>query len=197
MAWGGTHPLSRTVQWDPPPWCCWVGDPRGAAMCPSVRLSEQNSPGCAKAGGREAADLPPSINFHARIIIGKLEIWLLDSRFVSPNEGERAESGRQLLDPAPSSSSSSSSHPAAPGPQPSSPGRPASRGREGRRNLLPPPAPLLLLAYRQNIFYFFFFSLLFCGPFRDAVFKQLPLRAGGVKKKKYRRSSSPPRPPIA
>lgn len=31
----------------------------------------------------------PAINFHARIIIGKLESWLPDSRFVSPNESER------------------------------------------------------------------------------------------------------------
>lgn len=34
-------------------------------------------------GRRRRAAKPLSINFHARIIIGKLEIWRLDSRFVS------------------------------------------------------------------------------------------------------------------
>lgn len=37
----------------------------------------------------------PSINFHARIIIGKLESWLPDSRFVSPNESERVGAQRR------------------------------------------------------------------------------------------------------
>lgn len=37
----------------------------------------------------------PSINFHARIIIGKLESWLPDRRFVSPNESERVGAQRR------------------------------------------------------------------------------------------------------
>lgn len=39
----------------------------------------------------------PSINFHARIIIGKLESWLPDSRFVSPNESERVGAQRRAV----------------------------------------------------------------------------------------------------
>lgn len=47
-------------------------------------------------GGREhTAVESPSINFHARIIIGKLESWLPDSRFVSPNESERVGAQRR------------------------------------------------------------------------------------------------------
>lgn len=44
-----------------------------------------------------AAVESPSINFHARIIIGKLESWLPDSRFVSPNESERVGAQRRAV----------------------------------------------------------------------------------------------------
>lgn len=49
-----------------------------------------------ESGRRERAAVEsPSINFHARIIIGKLESWLPDSRFVSPNESEREGAQRR------------------------------------------------------------------------------------------------------
>ena len=48
-----------------------------------------------RAGRRQRTAVEsPSINFHARIIIGKLESWLPDSRFVSPNESERVGAQR-------------------------------------------------------------------------------------------------------
>ena len=60
------------------------------------RRSRRKASGQARArGGGE-----PSINFHARIIIGKLESWLPDSRFVSPNESERVGAQRRRLLPS-------------------------------------------------------------------------------------------------
>lgn len=50
----------------------------------------------------------PSINFHARIIIGKLESWLPDSRFVSPNESEREGAQRRAAPSVCAASSRSS-----------------------------------------------------------------------------------------
>lgn len=52
-----------------------------------------------RAGRRERTAVEsPSINFHARIIIGKLESWLPDSRFVSPNESERVGAQRRAAE---------------------------------------------------------------------------------------------------
>lgn len=78
------------------------GDPQSVrgSICGSVRLSRRWEEERREAAGGETQTPPPppnstgqgrrrraakplSINFHARIIIGKLEIWRLDSRFVS------------------------------------------------------------------------------------------------------------------
>lgn len=62
-----------------------------------------------ESGRRERAAVEsPSINFHARIIIGKLESWLPDSRFVSPNESEREGAQRRAAPSVCAASSRSS-----------------------------------------------------------------------------------------